>query len=365
MQHGEIGLEERAVGDVERDRVALRRVPAEGGGHRLVRLLVRADPVGGVDVEGDPQAVLVEPREELRGVGEQVAVPGVARPPAPELGVDVDDVPVHVDDAHRERHALRLEALDQRLVRRRRVRVVPAPPVAEREPWEQRLGPGDGVERAQRLGVVGPVREHVQVLAPARRRRPIPRAALRRARRHPAVVGEEHRGGVVDQGEARPRDDAGLERDGAVGLVEGAGRAAERGHPGDRPVRVAELLPVAPHRVVDRDPALDGDGEAARAEGPTVVDEPEPVGHDLEVRAVVEHAELRDGEVPAHREGGGAVLEDAVLGVLEPHEPVREDGDAVPVTLDDGARVGDRVRREGGEAAGVVGHGSSVSSSDG
>ena len=320
VQDFEVRRQEAPVGDVEGDRLARGRVPPERGRHRRVRLLVGADAVGRMHIERDAQSARMQFAQKLGRRREKCTVPGVTRPTAAVGRVDVGQVPVHVEDGDREREPLLPEPVQQGQVRLGGVGVEAAPPVAEREPGHDRRGTGDGVERPQRLGVILTVGEHVQV-DPADG-----------VRADPALVVEEERARVVDHGIARTGDDARLERDRPVGVVQGAGRAAQ----------VGRHVAVAPDRVVRADPAPDGQGQPARAERPAVVREPEARRHHLERAVRVEHPELGHGQSPIHREGGRAVFEDTVRGVLQPDQALGEHGDAVTLALDDRRRVGRR-----------------------
>ena len=64
------GTNELWIGDVENDGVFFRRIQAEGAGGRGVGVFVGSDAVGGVDVQGQPQAVFVQPVRELVRVRE-------------------------------------------------------------------------------------------------------------------------------------------------------------------------------------------------------------------------------------------------------------------------------------------------------
>ena len=222
VQYGEVGLQEGRVGDVERDRLAVRRITAESRGHVGVGVLVRTHSVGRVDVEGDPVAALVQLGEEGLRIGEQCAVPAVAGPAAAVARVDVvHAMPVHVEHRDRERQPVGGEAVQQLQVVLGGVGVVAAPPVPQRPARQHRRLAGDGVERVERLLVVMTVGEHVQIQA----------AAV--ARGDPAVVVEEERPRIVQHGETARRHHAWLQRHRAVGHVQSAGGAAQirRAHP--------------------------------------------------------------------------------------------------------------------------------------
>ena len=316
----EVGVEERRVGDVEGDRLVALGIAPERLGHLRVGVLEAAHPVGGMHVERDAQPAAVELGEEALGVGEQLALPAVAGPAgAVAVGHRRDPVPVHVQHRDRERQLLLLEAVQQLAVGVGAVGVVAAPPVAERPARQHRRAAGDGVERAQRVGVVVAVGEDVEVGA----------AAVARA--DPAVVGEHERARVVEGGDPEARDDPGVERDAAVDVVERPRRAAQ----------VERRLAVAPDGVVVADVALRLHAQPRGRERPAVVGEPQPLGDDLERPLAVDDLEVGDGQVAVDGERRGAVLEAAVVGPLDPHEARGEHGDAPALALDDRGGVGD------------------------
>lgn len=274
-------------------------------------------------VQRDAQAGVVQPAQEFRRLREQLPVPGVAGPAAAVRRVDVDQVPVHVQDGDRERDPGVAEPGHQRQVRLRGVPVVPAPPVAQRVAGQHRHRPGHGVEGLQRGGVVVAVGEHVQV------------GAADVVRGDPAVGAEQQRLRVVEHGVSAARDDARLQRNRAVGVVQGSRGAAE-GRRG---------LPVPPHRVVGGDAAAHGHAQPAGGERATVVRQMHACRDDLQVATALRDPEVRDRQAPVDGEGRRAVLEDAVLGVLQAQQTVGEHGDAVAVAADHGRRVSDRLRR--------------------
>ena len=322
----EVGVEERAVGDVERDRLVGGGVAAERLGHALVGVLVAAHAVGGVDVERRPQAAAVQLGEEGLRVGEQLRLPAVAGPArAVVLRHRLDAVPVHVEHRDGERQALLLEAVEQLEVAVGAVAVVAAPPVAEHPARQHGRPAGDGEERVERALVVVAVGEDVDVDAAVG------------AGADPAVVLEQERARVVERGHTAGRDDAGIELDPPVDVVERARGAAEGAH----------RLAVAPDAVVVADVAAGLDAEPGGRERPAVVGQPQAVGDDLERPLAVDDLEVRHRLLAVEREGRGAVLEGAGLGPLEADEAVGEHADTPAVALHDGLRPRDR---GGGEA---------------
>ncbi len=122
-------------------------------GHCLVSVLECAYPVSRMHVQSRFEIASVQVGEESVGVGEELAIPRVARPAATKrqesaprsrqdsyyalailLGHIVHTVPVHVQHGHAQRCALGLEAIHQFEVLLLFVCVVFAPPVTEGPP---------------------------------------------------------------------------------------------------------------------------------------------------------------------------------------------------------------------------------------
>ncbi len=317
----EVGLQERGVGGVEVDGQLAVGVDAHPPRDRGVALLVGVHALGRVHVQRGRQPALVQGGEERRRVGEQVAVPGVAGPAAAVARVDVDEVPVHVQHRHRQRDALGGEAVHQAEVLVGGVGVVAAPPVAQREARQQRLRAGQVVEGAQRGAVVAAVGEDVEV------------EGVRAARRDPAVVGEQHRGAVVVAGHAVAGEHAGLQRDGAVGLVEGP-----RG-----PAEVGRGQPEPPHAALGVQAALRLHRQPLGAERALVVDQLQPRGVDRQPVVGLDDVELGGRERAVDDGLARPVLELAGRAVLQPDEAVGQHADAVAVAGEDAGGIGDRV----------------------
>ena len=319
VEHLEVRRREGRVGQIVGHRLAARRVDAHSPGHRRVRLLMGMDAICRVQVERGAQALLVQEAQEAGRVGEQLAVPGVAGPAGAGVA-GLGDVPLHVDDAHRERDLVRFEVEHQAGQLVLGIGPEAAPPVAQRPAWHHRHRPGDPAEVVQRGLVVVPIGEEIQV----------ERAGRGPARRDPARLVEHQRRRIVDQRPARAREQARLQRDRPGSAVQRARRAAQVPVSG-----VAE----APHRAV----GLDFHRQAVRREplGGRVVRQRQGgrVDGDDPVRGC--RGEVRHRLAAEPDRLAGAVLEDAVRAGFQPDQARREHGEA-------GARPVDHSRRVGG-----------------
>ena len=209
-------------------------LPAVLRGEGVVDGFIGLDARSGVEVERHFEVLGFGPLQEICGRGEQLLLPGVARP-ADALSVLVLGgiflaqapglVPVHVDDQHVDRNVDRLEFLHQ--VDELVVGILPvaAPPIADGVLRGQRRTACDELEVGERLLVVVSVGEEVQILPVARGARFDPLLPFR-------TVGRQHVArAVVDHRPARARQEALLHRFAAqfpaVASVERAGRAHE------------------------------------------------------------------------------------------------------------------------------------------
>ncbi len=278
-----------------------------------------------MNVQRDPVPPLVHLFQKGLGVGEQLPVPAVTGPPAAELGIHRRDrVPVHIEHGDGERKIFCRKAIQQFEVGLCGVRVVAAPPVPQ-APARQHRGPAtERIERVECLLVVEAVREDVEV------------GAASIAGRDPAVVVQQQGRRVIEYGETPARHHSRLERQSAIGTVQGPRGTA----------KIFDGLAVAPHAVVARHIALHLQAQPSGTERPTVIDEPEAFGHDLDESGRFGDREPRDGQIAMQGQHRGAVFELAVIGPFEPEQPLGQHGDAPAVTLDHGLWMGFRRCRQ-------------------
>jgi len=112
-------------------------------------------------IQADTKAPVVEITSELRRVGGQLLVPGVACPS--RMWRFVDQVPIHVNNYHLEWGRPFPEFVYQLEVAILRVRIISTPPVPQGPSGEDRLFPGESVERLQRRFVGMAVAKKVSV----------------------------------------------------------------------------------------------------------------------------------------------------------------------------------------------------------
>lgn len=134
MQILKVGVHELPITRVEWYRFSLLWIPAQCLADGFIRLLVRAHAVCRVEVEGRLEFAVVQIFQEGGGIREEIGVPGVTymkircqhvlwiwerfhmltRPARPILlSIDIDPMPVHVQDSHGEGNLLLGKAVHQ------------------------------------------------------------------------------------------------------------------------------------------------------------------------------------------------------------------------------------------------------------
>ena len=312
VQALEVRLEEFLAARVKVNGQLFLRVTAQGAAHGGIGLLVGLHAVGGVQVQRHPHAPAVQFRKQGGRIGEQLPVPGIARP-AGAVG-HIGQVPVHVDHRHGQGDARVTAAIHQLHIAFLGVFMVAAPPVAQGIAGRHGHRAGQAVEVLQAARIVQPVAEEIQVdllVFPGEK---------------VSVLRQQHGLAVVQHGIALPGNKPVLHGNFPIGLVQGAGGAAQG----------AQLLSIAPHAAEGLARALEGNAQPAAAEGPLVVDQVQMLGVDFQAAGGVARDELHGFKVPAARAGGQPVFKQAVGLVFQANQPGGEKGQAVGVSLEDG-----------------------------
>ena len=292
------------VGGVKVDGFAFLRVTPQRPGGGGIALLVGADAVRRMDVQGHFHAHLVKPPCKALRVREKLAVPGVARPAGSESRVDVHQMPIHVHHGHGEGQVLGGEALHQRQVFLLGVAVKTAPPAAQRIAGQQRLRPAEMVKIRHACFKVPVITEEIEVLP-------------RSVGRDPAVRCQGHGAAVVQHGAALPGKKAVLQRDVAVRAVQRAGGAADG----------VQFHAVAPGRA-DAARPCHRDGQPAGSKGTAVIAQMQVFGEELQPFAPAHRPVFHRRKIPEQGHLGGAVLKGAGLGVFQTQQAAGEHTDA-------------------------------------
>ena len=159
----EIGVHKCPVGKVKGNGLFLFPVPAQGFGHLLIRLLKPSHPVCRVYIQAHLQPMVMEPPHKTFRIRKKLPVPGIACPPVPILGVNIHQMPVHIDHRHRQGDPFLFKAPHQVFIFLLCIFMVPAPPVAKHKPGKQGRMPAEMVEIPQALFVSMPIAKKVKV----------------------------------------------------------------------------------------------------------------------------------------------------------------------------------------------------------
>ncbi len=169
-----------------------------------------------MQVERGFEAAFVQGGNETGRVGEEVAVPGVARPATGGIA-GVGEVPIHVDNAHGKRHIVGLELVHQAEQFVGGIGPITAPPVAQRPARNHRRG-ASHLRKLLQTGVnILPVAKKIEV-----------EVAIRCVTRFQPAIGvkNEARRIVVD-GVAAAGEQAFFQHQRAIDIIQGAGGAKQ------------------------------------------------------------------------------------------------------------------------------------------
>ena len=305
MQALQIGPQERFIRRVKIHALLFRSVPAQRPADVFVGRFVGLNAPGGMQIQRHMHAPVVQRPQETGRVGEQLPVPGVARPSA-AIG-HVGQVPVHVDHRDRQGNVLCGKLFHQRQIAMLGVAEKAAPPVAQRPAGQQRGGAGQAVKIPQAGSVIMTIAKKVQILlcvVPGPQR---------------AVLPQDHGAAVVQHGKPVPGDQPIPHGNFPIRLIQRPGRSAQRG----------QGLTVAPVAHIGAEPALDGKAQSLRGKGLFIIGKMQAGGIHLHPARKAPCFHLHRREIPALDGGGGAVLKAPLGLVFQTNQPFRQKGDAI------------------------------------
>ena len=183
VQQLQICVHEAWICNLKRHNLFFRRVQPHALGHGAVGPFVPADAQRRVQIERDVHPARVKLLQKRRVIWKERFIPCVARPavraavrlviqplfPQAEITVDLDIVPIHVDDGNGDGNPIVGKIIHQIQILLLRIRPITAPPVAQRPAREHRRAPAQVVERTHGGGIVVPVGKDVAVRPAARK----------------------------------------------------------------------------------------------------------------------------------------------------------------------------------------------------
>ena len=305
MQTVQIDPQKTLIRRVKVHALLFLRVPAQRPADAFVGFLVGLHAPGGMKIQRHVHPPVVERPQEAGRVGKQLPVPCVACPAA-AMG-HVGQMPVHVDDRHRQGDFFLGELFHQRQIAFLGIAVKTAPPVAQRPSGQQRGRAGQAVEIPQAGGIIVAVTEEIQVLF-----RIVPGAKR-------AVLPQNHGAAVVQHRKTVSRNQPIPHGNFSVRLIQRPGRPAQGG----------QGLTVAPVAHVGAEPALNRKAQSLRGKRLFVVGQMQKGRIQLHParKPLLPHRYRR--EIPALDGGGGAILKMSPGLIFQTDQSFRQKGDAI------------------------------------
>ena len=166
MEFLKIGAGEGLDGDVEGNWFLAGGVDAYDLCHVGVLFFVGVNAISRMQVERGFEAAFVQGGNEAGRVGEEVAIPGVASPAASGIA-GVGEVPIHIHNAHGQRHIVGLKLIHQPSSSACRVSPETAPPVAQCPARNHGRGASDLGKFLQTGVRILPIPKEIEVKVPS------------------------------------------------------------------------------------------------------------------------------------------------------------------------------------------------------
>ena len=252
-----------------------------------------------MDVQRDMQVAVVKPFHKTFRIGEEFPVPCIACPAASVFGVDVYQMPVHIDNRYRERKALIFKAFHQFLISFFCIFIVTAPPVSECVARNHGTLSAQAGKVSERLQIVMPVSPEIDVdasFAPGL---------------NPPVFPDSQRAAVVHYREAVTAHDSVIQRNSAVRFIQGTGGSPQ----------IFEIFAVMPDAVISAVVADGLYGEPVGGERLPVIDQMRLWRDDLKRIIPIDHAEGAFGEIAIPHGLGCPVFKNPVRVIFKTEKP--------------------------------------------
>ena len=186
----EINLQEFRIRNIKVHRLFLFLVYPHGLRHLGITVLKSPHSVCRMDIQRGVHGPVVELLQKARRIREHFPVPGITCPPTSVLGVNIHQMPIHVNHRHRKRNPLPVKALHQLYVGFFRIFIISAPPVSKDKPGQHGGFAAQEIKIFQRLPVTEAVSKEINVLSRSF------------SGRYPSVLSKEQGLGVIHTGNA-------------------------------------------------------------------------------------------------------------------------------------------------------------------
>ena len=295
-----IGGKEGGIRDFKGDRLFFGNILSQLLRHGLIHFLKSAHAVRRMHVQRDLHAPLMKRIHEPLRIREEIRIPGIARPARSVFGIDMDQMPVHVNHRHGKGDPFLVKPVHQLQIALFGIFIITAPPVPQRITGKHGRFAAQMIKISQAAQIVRAVSPEIKVL----------HALL--SRLHPAVLIQRQRRGIIQQGKA-------LSGNQAVSQLTGAVHRIQRPR---RSLQIMQLVPVVPGR--SRSHAVHLHHQPSGIEGLPVIGEPQPLRHKDQLFLRLLYLIIRLREIPVQDRLRGPVLKDAVLGILQTQKSLRQ-----------------------------------------
>ena len=132
--------------------------------HSLIHFLMRADSVCRMHIQCNSHTTLMQAVHKSLRIREKLPVPCIACPAGSIFGIDIYQMPVHINDCNCKRDSLFIETVHQLQITRFGIFIVTAPPVPQCEPGQHGGFTAKIIKILQTFQIVQPVTPEINIL---------------------------------------------------------------------------------------------------------------------------------------------------------------------------------------------------------
>ena len=312
MQISKICLHELLIRHIKLDWQLLFTIDPQSLCHRFIHLLIGPHTVRRMNVQRHMHSLFMKPSQKSLRIRKKLLIPCITSPAGSVFLINIHQMPVHINDRHRQRHILRLETFHQLSIRLFRIFMIAAPPVPQRIPWHHRRSPTQSVEILNTGQIIRSIPPEVQI-----NYRMFPGF-------HPAIFPDHKRLAVIHHRMPQLRHKPLLQRNLTVRIVQCPGRSFQI-----TDIDHLRLISVTPRAAKRKKTTFHIDRETIGTKLPFVIAQMDPFCDNLQISHLVDHLEFACPQISVPHDLRRPVFKHSMFRILQPDKSRRQYADPV------------------------------------
>ena len=282
-------------------------------GHSLIHFLMSPDTIRRMHIQRNPHSSLMEVIHKPFRIREKFFIPCIAGPAGAIFRIDIHQMPVHIDNGNGKRNPFLIKTVHQLQIAFLGIFIITAPPVAQSIPGKHGCLAAKIIKILQTFQKVQAISPEINILYPL-----FPGT-------YPAFLGQDQRGGIIQNRKAVSGNQTGTQFTGAVNGIQGSGRTFQ----------IMDRIPVMPY-IISRT----GIPRYMNPKPPGIkfffiIGKSEPPCQDFQLLRSILHLIIHCGKISVDNSLCGPILKNTVFTVLQADQSLCEHCNTVILTLND------------------------------